>query len=496
MSTPDVSVQSPPQKKAIPIGLIAGVIVMIAVLFIPMPDDLPVAGHRMLAILAFAVVVWITEAVSYEASAIIITSLMAFLVGTAPTVQDPSVEYGTSRAISMALAGFSNSALALVAGALFIAAAMTRTGLDRRIALVTLSRIGTSTRRVMIGAVAVTILLSLVVPSATARSACVVPIMMGVIAAFGVDKRSNIAAGIMIIVAQATSIWNVGIQTAAAQNLLTVGFMDKMLGDRITWAEWLVAGAPWAIIMSVVLVVLVLKLMPPEADAIAGGKEAVEAQLRDMGPMTSAQKRLLAVSIGLLLFWATEGKLHRFDTTSVTYVGLVVLMLPRFGVMTWKDVQSRIPWGTVIVFGVGISLGTALLTTQAGQWLGNHVVAATGLDSLPTLSIFAILAAFLILIHLGFASATALTSAMLPILIAVLQTLPGDFNRLGMTMLLGFTVSFGFILPINAPQNMVCLGTDTFTAKQFAKVGIIVTVVGYALLLVFAATYWRWLGWL
>ncbi|VVD74570.1 Citrate carrier [Pandoraea capi] len=496
MSTPDVSVQSPPQKKAIPIGLIAGVIVMIAVLLIPMPDDLPVAGHRMLAILAFAVVVWITEAVSYEASAIIITSLMAFLVGTAPTVQDPSVEYGTSRAISMALAGFSNSALALVAGALFIAAAMTLTGLDRRIALVTLSKIGTSTRRVMIGAVAVTILLSLVVPSATARSACVVPIMMGVIAAFGVDKRSNIAAGVMIIVAQATSIWNVGIQTAAAQNLLTVGFMDKMLGDRITWAEWLVAGVPWAIIMSVILVVLVLKMMPPEADAIAGGKEAVEAQLREMGPMTSSQKRLLAVSIGLLLFWATEGKLHRFDTTSVTYVGLVVLMLPRFGVMTWKDVQSRIPWGTVIVFGVGISLGTALLTTQAGQWLGNHVVAATGLDSLPTLWIFAILAAFLILIHLGFASATALTSAMLPILIAVLQTLPGDFNRLGMTMLLGFTVSFGFILPINAPQNMVCLGTDTFTAKQFARVGIVVTIVGYALLLVFAATYWRWLGWL
>ena len=72
----------------------------------------------------------------------------------------------------------------------------------------------------------------------------------------------------------------------------------------------------------------------------------------------------------LLLAWATEGKLHRFDTTSTTYAGLVLLLLPRFGVMTWKDVQSRIPWGTVIVFGVGISLGTALLTTQAGQWLG------------------------------------------------------------------------------------------------------------------------------
>ena len=111
------------------------------------------------------------------------------------------------------------------------------------------------------------------------------------------------------------------------------------------------------------------------------------------------------------------------------------------------------------------------------------------------MAVFAVLAAFLILIHLGFASATALTAALLPILISVLQTLPGDFNKVGMTMLLGFTVSFGFILPINAPQNMVCLGTETFNGKQFARVGVPVTVVGYLLMLVFAVTYWRWLGW-
>ncbi|WP_459616731.1 DASS family sodium-coupled anion symporter [Bordetella sp. 2513F-2] len=498
MNAPAAAPAVPPAtpRPRIPIGLVAGFAALVLVLLLPLPADLPPAGHRMLAILAFAVVVWITEAVSYEASAIMITTLMAFLLGTAPTIKDPATAYGTSAAISMALTGFANSALALVAGALFIAAAMTYTGLDKRIALVTLSRVGTSTRRVLLGAIAVTIVLSLVVPSATARSAAVVPIMMGVVAAFGVARRSNIAAGLMIVVAQATSIWNVGIQTAAAQNLLTVGFMDKMLGGRVAWSDWLIAGAPWAVLMSLVLIAVVLKLLPPESSDIAGGKEAVEASLRELGPMTPAQKRLMGVSILLLLCWATEGKLHRFDTTSTTYFGLVLLLLPRFGVMTWKDVQSRIPWGTVIVFGVGISLGTALLTTQAGQWLGAQVVTHTGLDQVGPLGIFAILSAFLILIHLGFASATALTSAMLPILISVLQTLPGDFNRLGMTMLLGFVVSYGFILPINAPQNMVCLGTETFNAKQFAKVGIVITVVGYLLMLLFSATYWRWLGWM
>jgi len=109
--------------------------------------------------------------------------------------------------------------------------------------------------------------------------------------------------------------------------------------------------------------------------------------------------------------------------------------------------------------------------------------------------VFAILSAFLIVIHLGFASATALTAALLPILISVLQTLPGDMNKVGMSMLLGFTVSFGFILPINAPQNMVCLGTETFDGRQFARVGVPVPIVGYALMLLFAVTYWRWLGW-
>lgn len=476
-------------------GLYVAVAVLIGVLAIPLPEGLTVAGHRMLAILAFAIVVWITEAVSYETSAIMITSLMAGLIGFAPTVNDPIVLYGTSRALGMALAGFSNTALALVAAALFISAAMTVTGLDRRIALVTLSAIGTSTRRILVGTIAVTIALSLVVPSATARSACVVPIMMGVIAAFGVDKKSNIAAGIMITVAQATSIWNVGIQTAAAQNLLTVGFMDKLLGERITWLQWLIAGAPWAILMSVVLYFLVRFLLPAETDAIPGGKEAVQRELSALGPMTAPQKRLAAVSVGLLLFWATEGKLHSFDTATVTFVGLVILMLPRIGVTDWKTMQQRTPWGTLIVFGVGISLGTALLSTQAGQWLGKFVVAHSGLATQGPVMVFAILAAFLILIHLGFASATALTAAMLPILISVLQTLPGDINRVGMTMLLGYTVSFGFILPINAPQNMVCLGTETFNGRQFARIGIPVTIVGYAMMLLFAATYWRWLGW-
>lgn len=481
---------------SVPWGLLLGVLACVAILLLPEQAGLPIAGQRMLGILAFAVIVWISESVSYEVSAILILALMAFLLGSAPALTHPEQLMGTKDALGMALGGFANSALALVAAALFIAAAMTLTGLDRRIALYTLSKVGASTHRVLIGAIVVTILLSFIVPSATARVACVVPIIMGVIAAFGVDKRSSFAGGLMILVAQATSIWNVGIQTSAAQNLLTAGFMHKLLGESVTWLDWLVAGAPWSILMSVVLYGVILKVMPPETDRIEGGKDAVRKALAELGPMTANERKLLGISLLLLAFWSTEGKLHSFDTASTTLAGLGLLMLPGIGVMSWKQAQSRIPWGTVIVFGVGISLGGAVLATGAGSWLAKLMVTHLGLEALTPFWVFAALGLFLILIHLGFASATALTSAMLPIMIALLQQLGGEINPLGMSMLLGYVVSFGFLLPINAPQNMVCIGTETFTSKQFLRTGIWLTLIGYLSMLLFAATWWHWLGWI
>lgn len=479
--------------KPFPIAVIVAMVVALAIALMPLPDGLTVSGQRILAILAFAVIVWLTEALDYAVSSVVIVALMALALGAAPADTGTAV-LGTGKALAKALSGFSNSALALVAAALFLSVAMTATGLDRRIAYRTLNRVGTTASGVLIGGIAVTIILSLMVPSATARVACVVPIMSGIIAAFGVDKRSMFAASLMIVVAQATSIWNIGIMTSAAQNMLTIGFLEKSLKQAPSWAEWLIAGAPYAAVMSVVLFLLTRRLMPPEKERIEGGKEAVRNALAEMGPMTAAEWRVL-ITIALLIgFWVTEKQLHAIDTTTVTIVGLALLFLPKIGVMTWPQVQKQVPWGTIVVFGVGISLGTALLDTKAATWLANIVVQALHLDTLGSFGVFAGLSLFLILIHIGFASATSLTSALLPIMIAVLQQLGGGINVMGMTMLLGFVVSFGFILPINAPQNMVCLGTETFTSRQFTRIGLWLTGIGYALMLVFALTWWKFLG--
>jgi len=478
-------------------GLIAAIVALVVIAALPTPAGLPVAGHRMLAILAFAVILWMTEAVDYAVSAILIAALMAFLLGLAPSVANPKVLLGTSGALTLAFSGFANTALVLVAAALFLAAAMTATGLDKRIALNILSRVGTKTSNVVIGTILVGFVIAFMVPSTTARVACLVPITLGIIAAFGVNKRSAFASMLMIVTVQTASIWNVGIKTAAAQNMVAIGFIEKTFGKTITWLDWFVAAAPFGVLMSIALYFVMTRMMPPEVKEVPGGVEGIKKSLIDLGPMKASEKKLLALSLILIGFWATEGILHKFDTSTTTITAVALMFMPGIGIMTWKEAQPKIPWGTVILFGIGISLGTALLQTQAATWLANIVVAEFGLKNATALFILATMSLFLIVIHLGFASATALASAMIPIVIAVQKGVatPG-INVIGMTMLLQFVVSFGFILVVNAPQNMVAYGTETFQARDFVRTGLVLTLIAMALVMVLGATYWRWLGYI
>ena len=480
------------------VGLLAALAALLTIVLMPTPIGLPLAGQVMLGILAFAVIVWMTEALDYAVSAVVIGALMIFLLAYVPDAAKPlAADMGTGASLGLALSGFSNSAVALVAAACFIAAAMTATGLDRRIALVVLSKVDARSNHIVIGAMFVGFLLSFIVPSTTARVACLVPIMMGFILAFKVDKRSRFAGLLVITAAQTASVWNVGIKTAAAQNMVAVGFIEKQFGTSISWAEWFIAGAPFSALLSVAVYFIMTRMMKPEMAEIAGGQATIRQQLDAIGVMTLREWKLLVIVLVLLAFWATEKTLHNFDTSSTTIAAIALMLLPRLGVMDWKESQRGFPWGTVVLFAIGISVGTALLRTQAAGWLANLIVQNLGLQNASAFVILMLLSLFLIVIHLGFASATALASIMIPIIISVLMAVqtPG-INVVGMTMLLQFVVSFGFILPVNAPQNMIAYGTDTFDAKDFIRTGLVITLAATVLLIIFALTYWPWMGYM
>src|SRR3954469_17045984 len=94
-------------------GLLLAIAALAAILLLPTPAGLPVAGHRMLAVLVFAVIVWMTEALDYAVSAVVVAALMAFLLVTSPSLTNPNVLMGTSAGLGVAFSGFANTALAL-----------------------------------------------------------------------------------------------------------------------------------------------------------------------------------------------------------------------------------------------------------------------------------------------------------------------------------------------------------------------------------------------
>lgn len=469
-------------------------IVLIGVLLLPTPDDLPIMGHRALAVLAFAIILWVTEAVTYPVSAAMIVSLLTLLLGLSPRMDNPDELLTTKEALKMALGGFASPAVALVAGALFLAAAMQATNLHKRLALYILSKVGAKTGAIVFGAILVSIILAFFVPSATARAGAIVPILLGMVAAFGLPANSRLGALLIITAVQSISIWNVGIKTAAAQNMVALDFIYEQFGVDVSWGQWFIYAAPWSIIMSIVLYFVMINVIKPETKVLEGGTDIVQKNLKELGPLRPEEKRLIIISLVLLFFWATEKRFHPFDSTTVTIVAVAILLLPKVGVFTWKQVEKLIPWGTIIVFAVGIALGSILLATDGAQWLSDKMFGVMGLDSMPLLATIALLALFNILIHLGFASATALASALIPIVLVLASTLGSDVNPVGFVLIQQFVISFGFLLPVNAPQNMLAYGTGSFTVKDFFKAGLPITIIGYVLILIFSATYWKWIG--
>jgi anion transporter len=485
--------------------LLVGVAALVAIVAMPQPTGLSVAGQHMLGIFAFAVVIWMTEAVDYAASAIMLMALIAFLLGVAPDPAHPERALGTGPALAAALDGFTNPAVALIAASLVIAAAMAITGLDRRVAFKVISLLGTSRSRLLLGTIVVMALLAFFIPTASARVACLTPIILGLIAAFGIDRKSRVAGMLMMAIVYLSLIWAMGIATGAAQNVYVNALMERTIHVQISWLDWLAVGAPFSFALSIALYFLLMRMMAPRpgetlpGEILPGETSAAEGNAapgpEKLGPMTADEIKLLIFAVVLLGFWSTEKKLHHFDSSAVAIAAVAMMFLPRLGVLKWSQVQARVPWGILIQLGVGVGLGTALLKTGAAAWLASYVVAVFDVQHLSIFAILAVLWLFLIVVHLGFASGAAMATTMIPVMISMLQQTQLPVQKIaGVTMLLTFVTSVGWILPINGPQNMLAYGTGTFEARDFIRVGIVLTAIAYVMLLVFAATYWRWLG--
>lgn len=442
---------------------------------LPTPEGLPYTGKMALAVGVFAIIIWVTSAVEGAISGIMIVFLLAVTKASS---------------VAGAFAGYANTSVWLIVVGFIMAGIMEHVGLSKRIAIHLIGMAKGDSFLIYWAVAATMALMTFFVPSATARTLLMLPIILGIGASFNAQPgQSNIVKALLYIVAMGGCVMSIGVLTAHVANPITVGMIQNTTGEVVTWSQWFKIGGPPAFLLGFGLVFLFRVLFPPEVKKIENCDAYVKEELDKLGPISRDEKYTLVVFILTLILWATDS----YTKLSVIIVGLlsvIALLFPKYGIMSWKDAQSKVPWNVFVLYGGGLSLGAVLVTSGAAKWIANTVFFP--LQPLPlTMQIIALIW-ILTVMQVLFTGGGPKTTALMPIIIAYAMSIGAD--PVIFALLLGMNMQHQYLLPVSNMPNVVICGTDHIPSKELMRTGFIVSVISCIFFSITALTYWTWLG--
>lgn len=481
------------------IGLFLGPIALVVMLLLPLP--LEPNQQALAAIFVFVIIYWLTEAIPIPVTAILALALCVFF-------QVP--KDGEKSASAVVFGSFTSSTIFLFMGAFIIAKAMSRHGLDRRFALWVLSLpgIGSSTYGVIVGFGLIAMCHGFVGISNTATTAMLLPIglgMMGTLGRFvkeqsGTDtdtSRLKFGTCLMLMIAYGASVGGLTTPIGSPPNLIGLGFIEKQTGNKISFFEWVITALPIVLLMFVALCVILILLNRPEVGKISGVREYVAEERKELGRWSRGEKNTMFVFAFAVFFWFFPGFMalvagedsriatvlgERLDEGVVAILGAALLFfLPtnwqeRQFTLTWNQ-AAQIDWGTILLFGSGITLGSLLSSTGLAKTIGEAVAEGLGVTSLLSLTILATVVAILIS---ETTSNTASVGIVVPIIIPI--AVAAGVSPVIPALAAVFGASYGFMLPVSTPPNAIVYGSGMVPITKMVRSGIVFDIIGAALI--------------
>jgi sodium-dependent dicarboxylate transporter 2/3/5 len=484
------------------VGLFAGPAVFALVWWLPLASLEPRA-HRLAAIASLVVTWWVTEPVPIPATALIGAALMV-VSGVAPA--------------QAVFAPFASPTIFLFIGSFMIAEALAVHGLDRRVAarLLALAWVGRSPLRVRLAFGMLAGGLSMWM-SNTATAAMLLPVAMGVLAGGTAGTTAKASSGLLLTLAYACSIGGVGTPVGTPPNLIAIGMLDTLTGQRIDFFRWMAVGVPVSLAMFLGLTVLARWLFPtgaarpaaapaapealtaPAAGAQEPARSAGPASAAGPEPWTRAHTNCLVAFATAVVLWVVPGAVAllagpssslyrlmsgRLDEGAVAILAAGLLfVLPvdwrrREFTLHWSQ-AARIDWGTVLLFGGGLALGHQMFDTGLAARIGHGLVQASGASSLWTVTTVMTIVAVL---TTEVTSNTAATNMLVPVAVAVAQAAGVSAVPPAMGVALG--ASLAYMLPISTPPNAIVYGTGRVPITDMIRCGLLLDVLSVAAVLV------------
>jgi len=461
--------------------LLSGIVLFVLTLLLVPGSSMPESANRVAAVAVLMAVLWISEAIPIATTALIPVVLFP-LLGVMP--------------VAAATANYAHHLVFLFLGGFWIATAVERSQLHRRIALQVLRRVGARQDRIVFGFMAATAFLSMWL-SNTATTMMMLPIAMAVACRLDAEAHTPFGRSLMLGIAYGASIGGVGTLIGTPPNAVLAGIVEKTQGISIGFGQWMQFGVPLAVSMLLICWWYLTRVAARLGNAQnPQGTQMIADELAALGGMKPPERRVLLIFGGVACLWVFKGLLpwpwlNAVSDSTVAIAGALALFVTPAGggrhgaLLDWEG-AAKIPWDVLILFGGGFALAQGFQQSGLTEWIGQQ------LDFLQHVHWFVlVLAVALVTIFLTELTSNTATASMLLPIVAGLAAAAGQ-DALAPMVATALAASFAFMLPVATPPNAIVFASRQVTIPEMARAGIWMNLIGIGLIALFVASVMPW----
>ncbi|MDP3244175.1 MAG: DASS family sodium-coupled anion symporter [bacterium] len=459
--------------------LIIAATVAAVIMLLPTPDSvtmggkeiaLTAGGQKMLALLAFLIICFITEAFPLGAAIGVIYAWIV-LAGVVPAGEAAKL--------------FANDVNWFLLGALMIAAVLVKYKFHKRILVIILEIFGTKTKVLLFGLMAFALIASAFIADHTV-AALLLPIAIAIVEASGGFKKvPNLAKLLLFGIAYSAAIGGLMTPSGGSRNIIMMGYLDQFYGVSMTFKGWITMAAPVGLLLLPIIWKTLCWKFKPEINDLKEVVTDIKSEM-SVSRITFKEIGVLLIFLGILAMWVFGGE-GRLGMIAILG-GASFLIL---GFVQWSDYQD-ISWDIVLLYFAAIGLGVALKESGGATW-----VAAKGLEMMGsiiplnavTVTGFGTLMMTLVTELMADGPAVATVA---PILLELAKLTGVDVVVFGMGV--AIASSFAFMLVIATPPNAIIYSSGYLKAKDFLKAGGGIILLALPLLWFIMYFWWGWLG--
>ncbi|MHA1917982.1 MAG: SLC13 family permease [Candidatus Ranarchaeia archaeon] len=441
---------------------------LISCLFIPIltfffTSNFAPHHQRILTLLSIGAIFWITEIIPLAATSLLI-ALLQPLLGI--------------NSFTKALSPFFDPIVVLLLGGFLLARAIDKHELDQYIANLIIKRVGKKPKTVVLGLMLTTAFLSMWI-SNTASAALMIAITLPICQEL-TQKDKNFEKIAILSVAYSATLGGFLTLVGSPPNALASAFLLEMVGKEIHFISWIMYALPLSIVLIFTTWVVLFRLFPIKITEI-DLSEKYFSNSKEKIPFTFNQKVTSVIFILTIFLWLTTS-FHGLSSSMVAIISSILLFSTK---QLNKEDFKKIEWGTLVLFGGGLSLGVALGESGISSYFVNFITATVGDGNIFGIVLFLGIITFIFSIV---ASNTVAASVFIPISINI--ALHTGINPTILAVLVSTTSSTDFLLPVGTPPNAIAYSTGKITIQDMIKAGLIPSILGVLLAVIFSMTIW------